>query len=249
VSLLEIENLSTAYGAITVNRQVSLTVDEQEVVTIIGPNGAGKSTLLRVIAGLKRPTSGSVRLAGLDVTGHPADRMARAGLVLVPEGRRIFPAITVRDNLRLGGYARYDPRGVERDIAEMEAFFPILAEKRHARGADLSGGQQQMLAIARGLMARPRILLLDEPSLGLAPIMVKEVRAIIGAVQGKFGTTILLVEQNASLALSVADRGYIMQTGRIVGAGTIAELRASSLMREAYLGERSRDAGAAAAPR
>jgi branched-chain amino acid transport system ATP-binding protein len=155
----------------------------------------------------------------------------------------------VRDNLRLGGYARYDPRGVERDIAEMEAFFPILAEKRHARGADLSGGQQQMLAIARGLMARPRILLLDEPSLGLAPIMVKEVRAIIGAVQGKFGTTILLVEQNASLALSVADRGYIMQTGRIVGAGTIAELRASSLMREAYLGERSRDAGAAAAPR
>jgi branched-chain amino acid transport system ATP-binding protein len=183
-----------------------------------------------------------VRLAGVDVTGMPADRMARAGLVLVPEGRRIFPAITVRDNLRLGGYARYDPRGVEADIAEMEAFFPVLAAKRDARGADLSGGQQQMLAIARGLMARPRILLLDEPSMGLAPIIVREVRAVIGAMQGRFGTTVLLVEQNASLALAVADRGYVMQTGRIVGSGTIEELRASDLMREAYLGNRPRDA-------
>jgi ABC-type branched-subunit amino acid transport system ATPase component len=159
------------------------------------------------------------------------------------------PAITVCDNLRLGGYARYDPCGVERDIEMMEAFFPVLAQKRTAKGSDLSGGQQQMLAIARGLMARPRILLLDEPSLGLAPIVVKEVRKIIGSVQEQLGTAILLVEQNASLALAVADRGYIMQTGRIVASGTITELRTSQLMREAYLGDRERDAGAAGSRR
>jgi branched-chain amino acid transport system ATP-binding protein len=164
--------------------------------------------------------------------------MARNGVVLVPEGRRIFPAITVRDNLRLGGYARYDPVGIEKDITEMESFFPILAEKREAKGSDLSGGQQQMLAIARGLMAKPRVLLLDEPSLGLAPIIVNEVRSIIKSVRDKFGAAVLLVEQNASLALAVADRGYIMQTGRIVAQGPIADLRNFDLMRETYLGDR-----------
>jgi len=247
MSLLDVENLATAYDAITVNRDVSLTVAKGEVVTLVGPNGAGKSTLLRALAGLKRPEGGKVWLDGVDVTGWPADRMARAGLVLVPEGRRIFPAITVRDNLRLGGYARDDLPGVEADIREMEAFFPVLAAKQGARGSDLSGGQQQMLAIARGLMARPKILLLDEPSLGLAPTMVREVRTIIGAVKERFGITILLVEQNAALALSVADRGYIMQTGRIAGSGTIPELRESELMREAYLGERPREFGKAGA--
>jgi branched-chain amino acid transport system ATP-binding protein len=238
VILLKIENLWTAYGPIVVNRGVSLEVDEGEIVTLIGPNGAGKSTLLKTIAGLKRPKSGTIRLGEKDVTGVYADRMARNGVVLVPEGRRIFPAITVRDNLRLGGYARYDPVGIEKDITEMESFFPILAEKREAKGSDLSGGQQQMLAIARGLMAKPRVLLLDEPSLGLAPIIVNEVRSIIKSVRDRFGAAVLLVEQNASLALAVADRGYIMQTGRIVAQGPIADLRNFDLMRETYLGDR-----------
>jgi branched-chain amino acid transport system ATP-binding protein len=238
VALLQIDELWTAYGPIAVNRGVSLTVDEGEIVTMIGPNGAGKSTLLRTIAGLKRSNSGTIRVAGKDLTGVYADKMARIGVVLVPEGRRIFPAITVRDNLRLGGYARYDPKGVEKDISVMESFFPILAEKRHAKGSDLSGGQQQMLAIARGLMAKPRVLLLDEPSLGLAPIVVNEVRSIIKSVRDRFGAAVLLVEQNASLALAVADRGYIMQTGRIVAHGPIEQLRNFDLMRETYLGER-----------
>jgi branched-chain amino acid transport system ATP-binding protein len=238
VALLQIDELWTAYGPIVVNRGVSLTVDEGEIVTMIGPNGAGKSTLLTTIAGLKRSNSGTIRVAGKDLTGVYADKMARIGVVLVPEGRRIFSAITVRDNLRLGGYARYDPKGVEKDISVMESFFPILAEKRHAKGSDLSGGQQQMLAIARGLMAKPRVLLLDEPSLGLAPIVVNEVRSIIKSVRDRFGAAVLLVEQNASLALAVADRGYIMQTGRIVAHGPIEQLRNFDLMRETYLGER-----------
>jgi branched-chain amino acid transport system ATP-binding protein len=252
VTLLKIEELWTAYGPIVVNRGISLEVNEGEIVTLIGPNGAGKSTLLTTIAGLKRPKNGVIRLGGKDVTGVYADKMARNGVVLVPEGRRIFPAITVRDNLRLGGYARYDPEGVEKDIAVMESFFPILAEKREAKGSDLSGGQQQMLAIARGLMAKPRILLLDEPSLGLAPIVVNEVRLIIKSVRDRFGAAVLLVEQNASLALAVADRGYIMQTGRIVAQGPIEELRNFDLMRETYLGDRqgrrSAEGGAQPAP-
>jgi branched-chain amino acid transport system ATP-binding protein len=244
VTLLKIEDLWTAYGPIVVNRGISLEVNEGEIVTLIGPNGAGKSTLLATIAGLKRPKSGVIRLGDKDVTGVYADKMARNGVVLVPEGRRIFPAITVRDNLRLGGYARYDPQGVETDIAAMESFFPILADKREAKGSDLSGGQQQMLAIARGLMAKPRILLLDEPSLGLAPIVVSEVRSIIKSVRDRFGAAVLLVEQNASLALAVADRGYIMQTGRIVAQGPIADLRNFDLMRETYLGDRQARNGA-----
>ncbi len=238
MTLLKIEDLWTAYGPIVVNRGISLEVNEGEIATLIGPNGAGKSTLLNTIAGLKRPKSGVIRLGDKDVTGVYADKMARNGLVLVPEGRRIFPAITVRDNLRLGGYARYDREGVEKDIAVMESFFPILAEKRETKGSDLSGGQQQMLAIARGLMAKPRVLLLDEPSLGLAPIIVNEVRSIIKSVRDRFGAAVLLVEQNASLALAVADRGYIMQTGRIVAQGPIEELRNFDLMRETYLGDR-----------
>jgi branched-chain amino acid transport system ATP-binding protein len=248
LTLLKIESVWTAYGSIVVNRGVSLEINEGEIVTLIGPNGAGKSTLLKTIAGLKRPKSGSIRLEGKDVTGVYADKMARNGVVLVPEGRKIFPAISVRDNLRLGGYARYDPEGVEKDIPRMESFFPILAEKREAKGGDLSGGQQQMLAIARGLMAKPRVLLLDEPSLGLAPIVVNEVRSIIKSVRETFGAAVLLVEQNARLALAVADRGYIIQTGRIVAEGPIEELRNFELMREAYLGEKSR-AAAGTSPR
>jgi branched-chain amino acid transport system ATP-binding protein len=237
MSLLEVEDIWTAYGPIVVNRGVSIAVDEGEIVTIIGSNGVGKSTLLKTIAGLKRPKSGTIRFRDKDVTGTYADGIARCGVVLVPEGRRIFPDLTVRDNLRLGGYSRTDS-DVEKDIATMESFFPILAERRSAKGSTLSGGQQQMLAIARGLMAKPKILILDEPSLGLAPIIVREVRSIILSVRDKFGAAVLLVEQNASLALAVADRGYIMQNGRIVAEGAIEELRGLDLVRETYLGNR-----------
>jgi branched-chain amino acid transport system ATP-binding protein len=238
VRLLQVEDVWTAYGPIVVNRGVSIEVDEGEIVTIIGSNGAGKSTLLKTIAGLMRPKSGTIRLSDENVTGIYADGIARRGAVLVPEGRRIFPDLTVRDNLRLGGYSRTDAEGVESDIAAMESFFPILAEKRNAKGSALSGGQQQMLAIARGLMAKPKILILDEPSLGLAPIIVHEVRSIILSVRNRFGAAVLLVEQNAALALAVADRGYIMQNGRIVAAGAIDELRSLDLVRETYLGNR-----------
>jgi branched-chain amino acid transport system ATP-binding protein len=238
VSLLDVEDVWTAYGPIVVNRGVSIEIDEGEIVTIIGSNGAGKSTLLKTIAGLMRPRSGTIHLSNENVTGIYADGIARRGAVLVPEGRRIFPDLTVRDNLRLGGYSRTDADGVESDIAAMESFFPILAEKRDAKGSALSGGQQQMLAIARGLMAKPKILILDEPSLGLAPIIVHEVRSIILSVRNRFGAAVLLVEQNAALALAVADRGYIMQNGRIVAAGAIEELRSLDLVRETYLGNR-----------
>ena len=238
MSLLKVTDLWTAYGPIVVNRGVSIAVGEGEIVTIIGSNGAGKSTLLKTIAGLKRPKSGTIRLLGEDVTGIYADGIARRGAVLVPEGRRIFPDLTVRDNLRLGGYSRTDSDGVDSDIAVMESFFPILAERRDAKGSALSGGQQQMLAIARGLMAKPKILILDEPSLGLAPIIVREVRSIILSVREKFRAAVLLVEQNASLALAVADRGYIMDNGCIVAAGAIEELRTLDLVRETYLGNR-----------
>jgi branched-chain amino acid transport system ATP-binding protein len=245
MTLLEAAHLRTAYGAVVVNRDVSLTVGEHEIVTILGANGAGKSTMLRAICGLLRPKAGTIRFDGRDVTGLPADRMAGLGVVMVPEARRIFADLTVEENLRLGAYCRKDRDAVESDIARMESTFPILATKRRAKGGQLSGGQQQMLAIARGLMARPRVLLLDEPSLGLAPVMVKEVRSVIAGIRDVFGASVLLVEQNAGLALAVAERGYLLQHGEIVATGTIAELRDDHLMRELYLGEgRARQAAA-----
>jgi branched-chain amino acid transport system ATP-binding protein len=234
--LLQADHLRTAYDAVIVNRDVSLTVEENEIVTILGPNGAGKSTLLRAISGLLRPKTGSIQFNGKDVTGVPADRMAALGVVMVPEGRRIFPDLTVQENLRLGAYCRKDRAAVDEDIKLMESYFSILATKRAAKGAELSGGQQQMLAIARGLMARPRILLLDEPSLGLSPRLIKEVRAVILDLRAKFSAAVLLVEQNAGLALAVAERGYLLQHGKIVASGAIADLRDNSLMRELYLG-------------
>jgi len=246
VNLLEVDCVETAYGAITVNRDVSLVAAEGEVVTILGPNGAGKTTLLRAICGLLRPRRGHIRLEGADVAGLPADRLARLGIVMVPEGRRIFAAMTVRENLRLGAYARADRSGVDADIALMQSFFRILDQKGEAKGGALSGGQQQMLAIARGLMARPRLLLLDEPSLGLSPLMVKEVRGVIGEIRRRFGTTILLVEQNAGLAMAVAERAYLMNNGRIVQSGPIEALRDSASVRDLYLGAGRAGAGAGA---
>ena len=236
MNLLAVFDVVTGYGPTIVNRGVSLTLGEGEIVTILGPNGAGKSTLLKAIAGLIRPRAGSISFDGAEVTGLAADVMARRGVVLVPEGRKIFVDMTVEENLRLGAYARRDDAAVETDFATMLAFFPILATKRRDRGGSLSGGQQQMLAIARGLMTRPRVLLLDEPSLGLSPLLVKEIKAIILGIGERFGAAVLLVEQNAGLALSVASRGYLMQNGRIVVSGAIAELRDMSLMRELYLG-------------
>jgi branched-chain amino acid transport system ATP-binding protein len=236
MTLLDVRAVSTAYGAIAVNHQVSLSVAEGEIVTILGPNGAGKTTLLRSIAGLLRPLAGSISFDGAAITGEPADRIAARGVVMVPEGRRIFSSLTVRDNLRLGAYARTDREVVESDLNRMETYFPILAQKRTAKGGELSGGQQQMLAIARGLMARPRVLLLDEPSLGLSPLLVKEVRNVVLEVRKSFGASVLLVEQNAGLAFAVSDRGYLMNNGRIVTSGPVGELRDARLVRELYLG-------------
>jgi len=236
VTLLSVSNVTTGYGATTVNRDVSLELHENEIITVLGPNGAGKSTLLRTITGLVKPRSGSIVFAGQDLTGASPDVMAKLGVVLVPEGRRIFADMTVEENLRLGAYTRRDAAAVTADVKMMESFFPILAVKRSQKGGSLSGGQQQMLAIARGLMARPKVLLLDEPSLGLSPLLVKEIRAIILDIGRQFGASVLLVEQNAGLALSVATRGYLMQNGRIMLSGAIAELRNMSLMRELYLG-------------
>ena len=236
MNLLAVSDVVTGYGPTIVNRGVSLTLGAGEIVTILGPNGAGKSTLLKAIAGLIRPRAGSISFDGTDVTGLAADVMARRGVVLVPEGRKIFVEMSVEENLRLGAYARRDDAAVEADFETMLAFFPILATKRRDKGGSLSGGQQQMLAIARGLMTRPRVLLLDEPSLGLSPLLVKEIKAIILGIGERFGAAVLLVEQNAGLALSVASRGYLMQNGRIVVSGAIAELRDMSLMRELYLG-------------
>jgi branched-chain amino acid transport system ATP-binding protein len=236
MTLLEVRTLDTAYGAIVVNRDVSLNVEEGEIVTILGPNGAGKTTLLRSVAGLLRPNAGSILFRGTEVAREAADIRANRGIVMVPEGRRIFTSLTVRENLLLGAYTRRDRDAVMQDVERMEAYFPILAERRFAKGSQLSGGQQQMLAIARGLMARPRILLLDEPSLGLSPLLVKELRDVILEVRKRFEAAVLLVEQNAGLAFAVADRGYLMNSGRIVATGSTHELRDTSLVRELYLG-------------
>lgn len=241
--LLDVQNLHTAYGRIVVNRGISLSLEEGEIVSILGPNGAGKSTLLRAIAGLLKPVGGSIRFCGEDVAGQPADAMAKRGVVMVPEGRRIFASLSVRDNLRLGSYTRKDREAVDADLERMESYFPILADRRLAKGGELSGGQQQMLAIARGLMSRPRVLLLDEPSLGLSPLFVKELRKVILEVRSQFGAAVLLVEQNTGLALAVAERGYIMNNGKIVASGSIAELGDARLVQELYLGVRKGDVG------
>ena len=234
--LLQVSDLHTAYGRTRVHRGIDLSIDAGEIVAILGPNGAGKSTLLSAIAGLIRPTGGRIVYQDQDLTGWSADRAAKAGISLVPEGRRIFQGMTVRDNLELGAYVQSDRKSIDQDLERVLEYFPILRERLDSQGSDLSGGQQQMLAIARGLMARPTMMLLDEPSLGLSPVLVKDLEAIILGLREQFGASVLLVEQNASLALAVAQRGYLMQTGSIAAEGLLDEMRETGLMRELYLG-------------
>jgi branched-chain amino acid transport system ATP-binding protein len=236
--VLEVEGLEVHYGNVAALKGVSLTVGHGELVTLIGANGAGKTTLLRTISGLLRPTAGTIRLHGQPIHTLPPETIARLGVQHVPEGRRIFPELTVDENLRIGGLLLSDRRRLDERVAAMYALFPALADRKRAPGASLSGGEQQMLAFARALVSEPRILLLDEPSLGLAPALVQDVARLIGEFRAQ-GLTILLVEQNANLALRLADRGYVMEIGRITTADSAANLLASSRLREAYLGRRS----------
>jgi len=236
MALLEVDAVHSYYGNIHALKGVSLSVDEGEVVTLIGANGAGKSTTLRTISGLLRPSAGAVRLAGRDLAARKPHDIVAAGVVHVPEGRGIFGRLTVEENLAIGAFARRDAGGIAADLERVFASFPRLRERRTQAGGTLSGGEQQMLAIGRGLMARPRVLLLDEPSMGLAPILVEEIFSIIRRLNVEDGTTILLVEQNALAALDVAHRGYVVETGEIRLSGTATALRRDPAVVEAYLG-------------
>ncbi len=232
--VLSVSGLKAAYGPIEVLHGLDLEVQAGQLVSLIGTNGAGKTTLLKTLAGVMRGTEGRISLFGQDVTSVSADQRVRAGLSLVPEGRQVFVALSIEDNLRLGAYTRRDDQRSD-DVERMYALFPILKEKRRLPAGTLSGGQQQMLAIARALMARPKILLLDEPSMGLAPLLVAEIFEVIARLK-RDGTPILLVEQNAQLALSVADRGYVLQTGSITMQGSGQELLGDEAVQQAYLG-------------
>jgi len=236
MSALGVSGLSVAYGAVAVLHDISLEVRPGEIVTVIGGNGAGKTTLLKTLAGVLRPASGHITLDGSEIGGRPSWEVARRGLVLVPEGRGIFGDQTVRDNLLLGALARRGERtAIARDLERALDHFPALRERLDRPAGGLSGGQQQMLAVARGLMAHPRVLLLDEPSLGLAPILVREIFTVIGRLRGE-GVTILLVEQMAGQALTLADRAYVLERGRITLAGSSAEIRENPAVVRAYLG-------------
>ncbi len=237
--LLEVSALVTPRGGTQVLHGIDLDVLTGEVVALIGPNGAGKSTLLGTLAGVFPPTAGSICLAGRDLTGRPAEEIVRAGLCLVPERRQIFNRLTVRENLILGGYHRYwrDRGGVRADVARPLRIFPKLAEMVHRSGGHLSGGEQQMLAIGRGLMSRPRVLLLDEPSLGLAPRVVREIMQTLQDLRRAEGLTVVLVEQNVKAAMLIADRVCVMERGRIVLRGRPDELMAHPGVRSAYLGK------------
>jgi branched-chain amino acid transport system ATP-binding protein len=235
MTMLEIRDLEVFYGSVRALEGVNLEIHAGEIVVLLGANGAGKTTLLNTVAGLKSATSGSIVFDGTDVTKVPSHKRARSGLVLVPEGRRIFPRMTVEENLLLGAWRRKNPRDDIRRVAEL---FPILAERRRALGATLSGGEQQMLAIGRALMRQPRVLLLDEPSMGLAPTAVTRVFDLIGEIN-RAGVTIFLIEQNAGVALRTASRGYVLERGRLVLDGTSNELRNNERVRSAYLGNQT----------
>ncbi|MBN9610323.1 MAG: ABC transporter ATP-binding protein [Actinobacteria bacterium 69-20] len=233
--MLSIEGLTVRYGPIVAVRDVSWSVDRGETVALLGPNGAGKTTTLSAVAGLLRPTAGRIVLDGVDITGWPAERVIRHGLVLTPEGRRIHAGLTVRENLVLGASFRRDRPGAAADLERMLERFPILGERREQAAGTLSGGEAQQLAIARSLMARPRVLLLDEPTLGLAPMMVELVFDVVRDLSAT-GLTIVLVDQNATRAMDVADRTYVMRSGSVVASGTAAEIGGPAGLTDAYLG-------------
>ena len=237
MSLLVLNTVHSYYGRIHALRGISLHVDEGEIVTLIGANGAGKSTTLRNISGLIHPRSGKIHMAERDITGRPAHEVVAAGVGHVPEGRGIFPRLTVRENLEMGAFTVSSSAEVRRRLEFAFELFPRLRERIDQKGGTLSGGEQQMLATARGLMLKPRILLMDEPSMGLAPVLVEAIFKVIRDLNQNEGTTILLVEQNAHMALRVANRGYVLQTGAIVLEDTAANLRANDMVRKAYLGE------------
>jgi len=233
--LLEVHNLNVYYGAIHALQGVSFHVEEGEIVTLIGANGAGKSTTLRTISGLLRTRTGYIRYKGRDITNTPAQEIVKMGISHVPEGRKIFAPLTVRENLLMGAYTRTDANEIQRSMERVFASFPRLKERINQLGGTLSGGEQQMLAMGRGLMSRPTLLLLDEPSMGLSPILVEEIFRIIQEINQQ-GTSILLVEQNAHMALSIAHRAYVLETGRIVLSGTAKEVAENPMVKAAYLG-------------
>ncbi len=235
--MLRITDLHAHYGHVHALRGVSLQVKQGQIVALIGNNGAGKSTLLKTISGLVCPSAGSIEFLGQRIDRLPSDQIVKLGIAQAPEGRRVFPRSTVLENLEMGAYTRQDRQGIQRDIEAMMERFPILGERRNQLAGTLSGGEQQMLTIARALMARPKLLMLDEPSLGLMPTLVKEIFRIIEEIHAE-GTTVLLVEQNARKALAVADYAYVLETGRIVLEGPAKELQANDQVRKAYLGEK-----------
>lgn len=234
-ALLTVENLTVHYGAIQALKGISFSVNEGEVITLIGSNGAGKTTTLHAISNIIKKTAGKVTFQDSDITSVPADAIVKTGLIQVPEGRRIFSNLTVRENLEMGAYTRKDKAGIKADMENVFELFPRLKERLRQVSGTLSGGEQQMLAMGRALMARPKLLLLDEPSMGLAPILVDEIFSIIQKIN-KDGTTILLVEQNAFKALSIADRAYILETGSVVKTGAASDLISDDSVRSAYLG-------------
>lgn len=236
MNLLEVSQLTLHYGGIQAVRGISLTVGEGELVSLIGANGAGKSSTLGAIGGLLKPVGGALRYDGHDLLKLPAHERVTRGLALVPEGRGIFPRLTVLENLQMGAYSRRDRAGIERDLARMMEMFPRLRERRGQLAGTLSGGEQQMVAMARALMSRPRLLLLDEPSMGLAPILIEQIFTLIRQIVAD-GTAVLLVEQNARQALEIAHRAYVMESGEITLAGPADELAADPRVRAAYLGE------------
>lgn len=233
--LLELKNIVSSYGNIRALKNVSLGVEEGQVVSLIGANGAGKTTTMRTITGLLHPEEGQVFFEGEDITGTPANELVTKGISLVPEGRQIIESLTVNENLEMGAYQRNDQKGIQEDIDEVCNIFPILKERQNQLGGTLSGGQQQMLAIGRSLMSKPKLLLLDEPSMGLAPLFVKEIFEIIKRINNQ-GTTVLLVEQNAGRALEVADYAYVLETGKMMLEGKSSDIVNDSRVKEAYLG-------------
>lgn len=233
--MLKIEEINVFYGNIHALKDVSLEVNQGEIVTLIGANGAGKTTLLKTVSGLLKPKQGNIHFEGQSIVGMQAQAIVKKGISHVPEGRRVFANMTVEENLELGAFLRKDKKGVQEDFKNVYELFPRLYERRKQQSGTLSGGEQQMLAMGRALMSRPKLLLLDEPSMGLAPLLVKTIFKIIEEINAS-GTTIMLVEQNANMALSVAHRAYVIETGRVVLKGTAEELRSSEEVKTAYLG-------------